>query len=553
MFTRRALIEQMSLAAGAVLPASAMAQTTAPPPGRLAQDLPGISLPPGRHVVSSNLTVRADIFVQPGATIEVAAGKTLTLLGDFQAPIGPLFSGPGKVDLNRSRASAAYPEWWGAGRDNSTVDSLPALRACVAAHPVTLLGAADYFIGSTWRIDIPHRRIWGAGKYWHGPNQGTRIIVTNGRQDVIQIGFDAPPSGPNAFLQSVDIRWLEVGRSAAPADGGAAGICIRYVLNCIIEGISAAEHTVGFSIAGAVRSHIRDCQAFRSIPGGSRFVGFHLDGRGDIGLAGGNASIYLIDCNASIGGTPRLAESVGALLEGGFADSFLALFETSGVATGIKVDGLAPTINAHQAKAGHANLHLLMPVIDGFAGSGIEITNVSDHGMIDMVDPYVGAGAGAFAGIYLHNCKGMTTITGGQVIGWVDADTGGKALGIYGVDAEGIAVEGTKFLGFRRPFGFNRCHDLSLHPAINNPAQGALQGAVWLKDCRRGHIRPRIKGGRDAFPLGIHLRGSSAQLSIDCTSIDEACIQGGAINRFQADGTAPGVAPAGIMITGLDS
>jgi hypothetical protein len=129
MVSRRELIGRMSAVAFAATATDACAQTgTAPASPLLAAKLPGITLPAGKHNVSANITVRADLLLMPGATIEIAAGRTLTLLGDFQAPVAHVFTGPGRVDLTGSRAPAAYPEWWGAARDDSSRDSLPALR-----------------------------------------------------------------------------------------------------------------------------------------------------------------------------------------------------------------------------------------------------------------------------------------------------------------------------------------------------------------------------------------------------------------------------------------
>lgn len=561
MFTRRALVTQMS-AAAVFASSGAVAAPTGLPSVRtatLSDDGPGITLAPGHHKISANMVVRADVLVMPGATIEVAAGKTLTLLGDFQAPIAHVFTGSGLVDLNRSRAAMAYPEWWGAARDDATSDSLSALQACVAAHSTTVLGAADYYISATWKIQIPHRRIWGAGKYWHGPNQGTRIIVTNPSSDTIQLGFDVSPGILNNFLQSVEIRWLEVGRSAPPlvqGEASAAGLRIRYVLNCLVEGVSSAEHVVGVSILGAVRTYIRDCQAFRSVSpstgGPHAFWGFHFDGRTNIGAAGGNASIYLVDCNASVGGNPSLTESVGAFLQGRYADSYLINFETASIATGIRIDGMASALNADQAKAGHADLHIVMPILDSFGGVGIELVNLSDHAMIDIVDPYLGAGLGARAGIAFRAAKGMTTITGGQVIGWVDADAGGHASGIEGIDSEGLAIEGTKVMGFSRPVVLDRCRDLSINVAINNPAQRTSQPAIWLRDCSRGHIRPRIKGQADAFAQGVALASGNNHLSIDCTAIHPESVRGGGKNILQTGGSKVDRSLPGIAITGID-
>lgn len=555
MVSRRQLIGRMS-AAALVGPAAALAQDSPGGAGALGSALPGITLSPGRHVVASNLTVRADVLVMPGATIEVTAGRTLTLLGDFQAPIGHVFTGPGRIDLNASRAAAAYPEWWGAARNDSSRDSLPALRACVAAHPVTLLGAADYFISDTWKIDTSHRRIWGAGKNWGGPNQATRIVVIGGEKDVVQLGFDRAPSGGiNAFLNSVDFRWMELARSAAPVvreGDGAAGLRIRYTFDCLVEGVSADEHTIGFSIFGAVYTHMARCKAFRSVSGGSRFWGFHLDGRRSIGLAGGNASLYLTDCGTATGGSPGLSESVGMFLQGGFADSFIENFETSGIAVGIRVDGMADKLDASVARTGHANLHITHPILDQTSATGIELTALSAYAAVDIVDPYIGPSPVALAAIFIHRCKGLVTIIGGQAIGWYNAVHGGNAIGVYGQDAEGIGLHGLKLVGFRRPLGFENCRDLTIDAMINNPGEPAAQAAITLLNCHHGQIRCRIKGLTGAFPNAVELRGGNHHLTIDTAGIDGSCLKGAWIVGVNDNAAArPGlVGPSTIVLVG---
>lgn len=526
----------------------------------LTADLDAVILERGIHVVTANMTIKADIMALPGAIIDIAAGKTLTLLGDFQAPIARVFSGSGAVDMMRSRAEAVYPEYWGAVRDNSAIDSLSALEASVAAHQNVRLGAGDYYISQTWHITQSHRRIWGAGNYWKGPNQGTRIIVTNGRDDVMRVGTLRPPPSINAYVQSVDIRWLELGRSAVPEAGSnsATGLSLHHVLFCHFEGLSSSEHSIGFAIAGAVRTHVCNCFAFRSLPASSaigsneaRFWGFYFDGRKDIGLAGGNASVFLMDCNASIGGDPALDDAVGAYLDGAFADSFLTNFETSGLSVGIRIDGKADQLKGRQRKSGHANVHILTPVIDGFTGIGIEIRNVSPYGMIDIVDPYLGLGSGAFCGVLYQDCAGLTSITAGQIIGWYNYDRGGDALGIYAIDCTGLGVEGTKVLGFRRPVGIERCVNFTMNVTIHNPEQRASQAALWVEDCSFGNITARISGQTAAYPAGIALRGVNNHLSINANAIMLDCINDGANNRIQKNRETSTRISRHIIITGL--
>jgi len=498
----------------------------------------GIVLGPGIHQVAANITMKADVTVLPGGRIFIAADRTLTILGDFQAPIGPVFVGPGKVILGKGRTPAAYPEWWGAVPNDSSVDCLPALRACLAAHRIMLLGGGDYFISDTLVVERAYIRIWGAGYRSNGSNQGSRLVLS-GTGDVMHVGTVKKPPSVNGFPQGIDIRWIELARTG-PIDPLATGMRVSFVLFSHFESISAREHTTGFAISGAVRTYFRNCLAFRSFEGSGTgphvFRGFDLDGQREIGLAGGNASVYLIDCNATIGGRPKLSEAVGMLLQGAVADSYIINFETSEVPVGIRIEGMAASLGAGRRRSGHADVHIQMPIIDQCATSGIEIKDTSDHCLIDIQDPYVALAPGALAAIFLSSVHGLSTITGGQLIGWVDADAGGNGIGFYALDSEGFEVAGTKLLGLRRPVTLVGCHDFVASIAINNPDQPGSQGAAWLRSCLRGTLNVRVKGRPGAFPQGIYLDGHENEaILIEATGLDSGAIKGGALNRVVAD------------------
>ena len=196
----------LALAAGALatgLPQAASAAALADSPN-------GIVLGPGDHPVGANITIKTDILLLPGARIVVAPGRTLTVLGDFSAPVAPVFTGPGRIDLNTSRAPAAHPEWWGAVTGDAAADCLPALAACLAAHPVMHLRAADYFISDTWAIERAFCRIIGSGFRGTLAGRGTRIIVTSGRAGVSGIAKSARKS----------LRSFRAAGSANPESSG---------------------------------------------------------------------------------------------------------------------------------------------------------------------------------------------------------------------------------------------------------------------------------------------------------------------------------------------
>ena len=493
-------------------------------------EAPATMLTPGVHRVEANLTIRGDLMVPPGTTIEIAADRTLTLLGSLMAPVAHIFTGAGTVDLNHSRVVEAHPEWWGAAPGDGGKDSLPALTACVAAHPVMRLLAADYFLSATLVVERPFCRIIGAGYRGTEAGRGTRLIVTNGRDDVMRVGPVSRPRTVNDFPQNIEIQGLALARSATLDTGGGArpvGLRAQFLLFARIEDVSAAEHAIGFVARGLVRTIVTNCIAFRSLPGdrdGQPWRGFLLDGSDDIGLAGGNASLFLIDCNATIGGNPGVADGVGLLLDGAFADSFVSGFETAGVATGIRVDGRAEAL-VGRGRNGHVNLHLTMPIIDQCGTIGIDIRDTSAHSLIDIAEPYVAVSPSAEAALRFDRMRGAVTLTGGQCVGNTNSAAGGQAAGLMAKDSNGIQVTGLKILEHVRPVVIERSAGLSLRLLVANPAFRSPDAAITLNDCAGGLVAPLIMGRDGAFVTGIRIGGRST-LSIDATGIMPSAVGG---------------------------
>ncbi|MFS0735451.1 hypothetical protein ABC347_00210 [Sphingomonas sp. 1P06PA] len=503
--------------------------------------VPALILQPGVHRVAANTTIKGDVLVQPGAVIEIAAGRTLTLLGGLVAPIAPIFGGAGTVDLNRSRIVCAHPEWWGAAPGDGARDSLAAMQACLRAHPAMQLLPADYYISDTLVVDRPFARVTGGGFRGTEPGKGTRIIVTSGRADVMRVGPASAPPTVNDFAQNIAVHGVALSRSVAvdaAADRLPAGLRAQYLLFGEFRQVSAFEHAIGFVAQGLVRSSFDDCVAFRSIPGrqaGQPYRGFYLDGSRAIGLAGGNASLFLRGCNATIGGDPRVADGVGMLIEGAFADTFVSQFETAGIATGIRIDGRTAEIGG-RARVGHINLHIDRAVIDQCGLVGIDIRDTSPTSLIDLADPYVAAAPRAEAAIRLDRMRGAATITGGQLVGGTNADAGGQALGIAASASHGIQVGGLKILDHPRPAMLVQCSGFALDMVVHNPGSRPGGAAVGLRDCDRGSARLLVSGADGAFAGGIVLAGRMTRLRIDATGVDAAAV-GGAANRVRlADG-----------------
>ena len=500
----------------------------------------GVRLVPGVHRIERDTVIRSDVVLDPGARILLANNARLRFLGAFAAPVAPVFSGAGTVDLNASRTIEAYPEWWGADGE-SGADCITAIDACLAAHPVMRLGAHSYFVSRTVAIERTNRRIVGSGQRWYAAGSGTRIVLT-GKGDVMRIGTLRKPASINEFVQGVMVSDLMLTRSVPGGGGGheaPAGLRMRHCLSCDVSRVHSAENSNGFALGGVVRSYLRDCSAFRSPAGGtasSVFRGYACDGSVDIGLAGGNASIYLVDCGASTGGQPRLTESVGLWLDHAFADTFAANFETAAIATGIRLSGRASGMSSALRRTGHADVRILAPVLDQCSSVGIEISDLSDHAMIDIADAYVSPAPGAKASISFDRARGLTTIRGGQILCGLERG----APAILASDSDGIDLAGLKILDSHAPVRMSRCRDFSLGVAINLPDGGARGPAVMLSDCADGVVTARVKGPAGAFTAGVSVTGPGTRsLAIDTSAIGADAV-GGEQRRVTWTGVANG-------------
>lgn len=532
---RRALLP----AAAGVLGLSHMAAASV---RQVAMDQLTTILEPGEHRVTANITLKGDLLVKPGATIYISSGCTLTVLGGMVAAIAPIFTGPGRVDLNRSRVGAAHPEWWGAQPGNGRFDSLAALQNCLRAHPIMQLLPGDYYISDTLVVDRAFARITGAGFRGTEAGQGTRLIVTNGTSDVLLVGPRTKAASVANFLQNIEVRGLALSRSKPVVQNGdlaPAGLRAQYLLFAHFEQVSAFEHANGFVLRGLVRSTMRDCVAFRSLPGASGrqpYRGFWLQGTEEIGLAGGNASLYLYACNATIGGTPGVSDGVGLLMDGAFADCFVIDFEATAVECGIRVDGMRDIIGG-RSRHGHANLHLNMPIIDQCGRVGIEIKDTSPQSAIDISGAYVAASMTTDAAVRLDRVGGAVSITGGQLLGGVNSAAGGSAAGLVLDASRSIAVNGLKIVDHAQPVRLTECSGFSLCLAVTSPGTVTDQPAIRVERGYAGSIAPTILADRRAFKFGVSVDSASTQLSVCCAGIAQQAV-GGLANRASIAGQA---------------
>ena len=481
----------------------------------LAADAPDadVELGPGEHAVERDWVIRGTLVLRPGARLRLARGATVTVLGDVLAPATLLFTGEGRVDLTRSRLLAARPEWWGAAPNDPAVDCAPAIEAALAAHLAVELGLGDYHLRRTLVIDRPNRRLSGIGRS-KGAG-GTRLLLASADGAVVRVGFDSAPAIVNDYLWGVDLRRVELGRIVAPGSQ-ATGLQVRYVVDCVFEGLRANEHAIGFSLRGAVRTLVNDCGAFRSQFGdapGASFVGFDLDGTNPPIPTGANASLYLVDCVANAA-RPQSAEAIGCRISGAFSDTFLVRFETNQLSVGLIVDGAR-----QRGRYAQLDLHVDTPVLDQCAQSGITIRNLDAAAMIDIASPWIAVPATAEAALQIESTGGAISIVGGQIV----ATGGGSTVGLLMRQVQGITLVGTKMLDTIRPVVAQSATGFDLSIVV---LPGATAGdiALRLANCAQGAVRARLLGAPGRFATGVAMDAACREMLVETIGLGAATV-----------------------------
>ncbi len=100
--------------------------------------------------LTSNITLK----IEKGAVLSIAAGKTLTINGSFEAGLYQVFDCVGTGVVKFGGESDVYPEWWGATGDGVNSDSLALSLAVDSISSGRIKGNKNstYYIPT--RVDI---------------------------------------------------------------------------------------------------------------------------------------------------------------------------------------------------------------------------------------------------------------------------------------------------------------------------------------------------------------------------------------------------------------
>lgn len=433
-------------------------------------------------------------------------------LGKFESADGQWFT--------HAAALVGYPEWFGAEPFNPGFDCRAAFTACVVKYPITQLQAKDYWFNDTWKINTPHRKVRGFSFRADGAVTATRLLVQSATHDCVQVGPDANPGGgPNSFLAGVEMSDMTLTRSVTltpPGSGygGPAGLRVQYALLCFFDRLQASENSSGFFLTGTVGCHFTQCVAFRSVVGttgaNDYFHGFHMDNTASIGLASGNASVYVTECNVSVGAAVNaFAESSGLYVTGGFTDTFLSRLETSGMQFGLNLNAPTGTDDAE-------DMHVISCIFDQ-CWTGVSINALSANTAISLTDAYVGltSDANAVAGYLVHNSLGAVNIVNGQVVSG-GANTG---AGLSVQNSSGVRTFGNIYTDLHSPIVLHTASLCVVEDTSNNATVATANAAVTLTGCTRCKIQPTVLGAANATGPGVSVDAGSSFIEVNCTAI----------------------------------
>jgi len=486
-----------------------------------------ILIPSGTYTINSNVTFTSPVTMQGGAKLNIATGVTVAFTKAFDANIYQVFSitGTGKVTFNWQYLSVGYPEWWGAAGDGAT-DSYAGITACLLACHITQLQNGDYFVSDTIVMDQPHRTLAGRGsEYEDTDSQVTRLLVTSNSKTALRVGPTLEPATVNSFQKQNVVRDIYIARTIAPLiSSDCTAVFIQYTLYTQLTNVKADTSIYGFQFFGTVTLTASDCSSVRAIAGSGsgtdKWYGYYINGNAEIGLAGGNASIYLNYCIAGCNiASLSVGNSVGFYADAAFTDMFFESPETVSCKIGIQLLGNANTGTV----ATNTDCQIKNPINDAFYQYGIFIKNVNKYGSVAIVEGYYGLNAAATAALYVQDSLGSVQVSGGQFIMFPSI----TATAIIGDNSSGLLIDGCQILESSvSGVVLISCSSCDIRPLVKNYFYRLANAGVQLSGTSTANnIAPIVYGSASNVALGVQFVGASnARNEINCTGIDSTCL-----------------------------
>ena len=493
-----------------------------------------LTIPAGTYLVSTDVTFTLPVTMDAGAILDIPTGVTVTFNGGFYAGVYKTFNctGTGAVVFNQQNLTVGYPEWWGA-EANLGVDSYAAIMACLTACRTTQLSGGTYGVSDTVKMINGNQTLRGVGEQYWATEGYTRLLVTSGSLNTLQVGPDSAPASIGLYPRGFVVENLYLGRTIAPVISSACvSILCKYSVGCNLNNVKATESIYSFEFVATVGLVATRCQANRSAAGTGAgtdiWYGYYINGLISVGFAGGNASIYLNYCTAGCNIVAlQTANSVGFYINGAFSDTYLESPETSQCNIGITVEGNASA----SLVASNTDLMIKNPIIDQFGTWGIYLHNINKFGSAIINSGYYGASTTATIGLYINDCLGAVTVEGGQfvLIGALSLTAG---IGI--VNSNGVVLNRPQMLDcVNYAVSMSGSKNCDIRPLVKNYQNNITAAVELLANCSHNYVAPDLYGAANLAQQGVQLVGTTNTYNeINCTLINPAVLSTGSTGKL---------------------
>ena len=504
------------------------------------------------------LYIPAGTYVLNSATIKSAffAGGILSGTFTIQGIENParvqIFDPSANITVPFNMVPVGFPEWYGAVTDNPAKDCAEALEKCIATHPKTLLSSGVYYVSRTINISTSNRVLEGileAGwTYEDATATGSVIRSTSTTSTIVMVGTDSKPSNHNQFVQKVILRNVVFDRQAVRTySDTSTGIVWQYTLRSWMEHCMVMYNATGLRITGNILLKVRDCYIFTetwAANDDTRTIrGVQLDNSKDISVAGGNASIYLLNTTMATGGdavyTNSFAISSGGTM--GTNDIMIDNCDAQGFAYGLYISGDGATQQN--------NIHLVNSMFDLVTNIGVYLNAVTEC-TLDVRGCFFSPGEGATTrGFFAIGCTGAITVVECDFIGYGNATYTAISL----ENCQGVRCENNRIDGCASPHvltGCNACQTADIihtDTSTSNPATH-MTNSVRCKDASIISNKAAV-----TYNAGLYCTGCS-RCTCDVSGYNNDAIASGAGQFVYANtgwASASGVANSAVYVYGF--
>lgn len=413
----------------------------------------------------------------------------------------------------------ALPEWFGVKNSDGSAaaNNATKIAAAYAAVPHLQFGPFDYWHNNTIVFAIDHHKVSGCGeKYNDVFGAMTRFVCTSNSVDCMRVGPTVQPGSVNAMPQGIVVKDLMLGRSVAPLiSSNCTGLRTQWVLNAIVQNVKTDGNMVGFQEQGTVHTFKINCDAVRAVAGTGAgtdyFVGHYAYGGGSIGAAGGNASLYNVNCTAgcNYGPLQSATGSIGFKADQGFTDVWYHEPETTNfyIAQGVYGNDNTGLVFSN------TDFAIFHPIHDQFKFAGIYITDVATSGSVEIENPYYGPTNNARACYWVNSSEGAVVSRGGQfVMGGAPATAAILLMSSRGCDVLDYPVileHGNTWPAV----GIADVNDARIEVFGKNPTVSAGPLVQVSGTCANIQVHAKSSGKNSAFQYGVQIAGTGVSRS----------------------------------------